>query len=169
MTWCSFWCCVWFGTAVGGSAFGLAAAALVTLLSAPSQIYWTVLVGPIVGGLYAGLVGLFVIPSFALLVYTCFLCRRPLVLAGVAGALTGLVSLLPLCFLTAPAGAFGAYYFAKWYLSTPDSWLIREAEERRLENRNQPFNFTIASLFARTAAAAVLIAFWTFLIRAWYG
>jgi hypothetical protein len=166
-TWCSLWCCVWFGTTIGGSVFGFLATLLVILFQEPAQFYVSIF-GLFAGASWAGVVGLFVIPSFALLMYICFCSRRPLVLASIAGALTGTVSMPPLFIFTAPIGAYGAYYFARWYLSTQESWLLRVKEQRRLDEQGQPFNFTIASLFGRTTAAAVLIAFWTFVIRALY-
>ena len=119
--WCKLWGCVWLGTSLGGGLFGLGLGLVffVLLFGSPSGVPVGIIFGFIMGALWAGTVGVFVIPSFALLMY----------------------------------------------LSSPGSWLLREAEERRLDNLNHPFSFSIASLFLRTTAAAFLIAFWTVVIR----
>lgn len=167
--WCKFWVCVWFGTTVSGSLFGLGLTLVVTVVQDPASSWGAAFFGLLVGALWAGIVGVVIIPSFALLMYDCFCIRKPPVLACVAGALTGTVSMPPLFFITGPIGAVGAYFCAQWFLSIPDSWLLREAEQRRIDNKNQPFNFSIASLLARTTAVALLVSIWTFLARNLFG
>lgn len=104
-----------------------------------------VLVNAFAVGLLAGGVGLVVVPTFAAICWMFWQLRRPLILAGIAGALVALGAMVAalltelwfMFLISAPVGALGAFVAAQRFLRTDPGKLIATNEELRLRGGKQ--------------------------------
>ena len=158
--WLTYWVIAWVGTTLAGGVFG-AFFGLFGLLNGSLEALTG---GFLLGLLWAGFAGLIAMPHIALLKWMFWCECSPRMLAGVAGAVTGLLTFLP--FVTAPMGAAGAVLLVTRFLGSESAAPILAAEKIRLE-RTTPRrrSFSLADLFWRMTAVAVLISFWTMMAR----
>ena len=166
-TWFLFWIWTWIGTSLGGAAFGAGLSLFAALYSGDATGFFLgPLLGLIVGLMWAGAVGALVIPTFGALAWMFWCQRNPIVLAAIAGAIIGAVSLPFLFILTAPFGATGAGLIVNRFLKSQMAKPIVDAETERLSSTQRPrFQYSIADLFLRMTVVGVLIVVWSFLIR----
>jgi hypothetical protein len=174
--WASFWLKVWLGTALSGGAFG--ALAVIVNIAFHLLFDWTVFPQAIfaiglavaVGTLWAGIVGVLVVPTVALLAWSFFCLDYPKTIGAIAGALTGAASVSfypPVLIFTAVAGAIGGAIAAGKFWNSPDSLILRRAQEA-CRVTGIRFHFTIRDLLLRTTAAALLLTVWMFIFRLFY-
>ncbi len=106
--WWSFWCWVWMGASFGGAVLGCMFGVFISVVSIFEEPYagliFLPIVGIVVGGLWAAVAAAIVVPTVGILSWTCWLQKRPKLLAGFAGALSGAVAMPYLVALTAPFG-----------------------------------------------------------------
>jgi hypothetical protein len=163
--WRMIWLWTWFGTALAGGLFGVISAIYITIYHDTIGFgVLGVMLGGLVGTISAGFIGVLVIPSLAVIMWSVFLQRYPILLAAVAGALTGglCVRFSWIWWLTGPIGALGAGLCVLKYLYSPGGKLFKIWQDR---NRQLPLQFSIVDMFKRTTAIAVLICVWMFLIK----
>lgn len=157
--WWRFWAIVWLGTTLSGSVFGGGLGFIAFAASGSAEGLLLPFLGIFAGAMWAGLVGLPVISTFAFFVWCFWLQRNPGILAALAGALTGFVSLPFACFLTSSLGAVGAYVAVKWLFR-----VLRDEDEYRQSQRPV---FSIQDLFWRMTGFAVILTMWLAVIR-WF-
>jgi hypothetical protein len=157
------WFLAWLGTALAGSAFGLG----VGVFAAGGE---GLFIGPIAGGLIAGVFGAPIVATGGILTWLLWLGRYRRGAPAAAGACTGIVSTSMLFWsegselvllLVVVAGVLGA---AGGYLPAAQYWNKRVQIEQRIEaSDDHTWQFSLRDLFARFTAASFLLAAWMFL------
>lgn len=155
--WC-FWTIVWLGTSLAGGVFGCGVGFLSIMTSGSVEALGVPLFGMLIGVIWAGIVGLLVISTFAFIVWCFWLQEHPGILAACAGALTGFVCAPFIFFFTSPLGAAGAYLAVKQFCRVKRNNMSCQSERRV---------FSIQDLFWRMTGFAVILTMWLTVIR-WF-
>ena len=155
--WWVFWFATWTGTTAMGALFG----GVLGLFGAVQDPTFLVL-GLLYGGLWAGVVGLFVFVHVAAICWMFWWLGRPLVPAVIAGMLTGAIcGMVFFSIVTAPLGAVGAYVAGHSFLKSTQGkkflTFITTAQNQSLG----PLSFSMMDLLLRVTVLAVFIAGWT--------
>jgi len=153
----TFWLSAWFGTALAGGVFGAVEAGVL---------------GCVAGVLYAGVAAAPVQATFAAATWILSLSPIRVLVAGVAGATTGVVATA----VTFDSTLFGFQYEKSLVLAgaiggvggaLPSGLYQRWSRQFGSASRKQDgaaTQFSLRELFWRIAVAAVLLAFWTWMI-----
>ena len=145
------WVAGWFGTTLAGAFLGCVSGVFVGDVNIATA-------GLFFGGAFASVVGLLLFPTAATVAWIGCLAQGYRFWIPAAGAATGIVcvSFDPFGSLVAGAlGALGAGMTTIWYVNNKAAFLPHSPAT---------FQFTIGGLMARTAAVAVLLVVWKFLV-----
>ena len=154
--WIGFWIATLAGTSLAGSLFGLG----LGLFSGD------LLMGAIFGLAWAGGVGAFVFLHVGVVCWIFWLLGRPLLVATIAGSLTGLIcGLVIFSILTGPMGGFGAYWFGKKFIESDAGKVFMKTIKQAGEESDGRLRFTTTDLLWRMTIISVMIAGWMALIN----
>ena len=157
LNWAMFWFVTWLGTTASGALFG-GFLGLFGILQHPA----IPLLGLFYGAIWAGVTGLFVFVHLTVICWMFWWLGRPLVIAAVAGMLTGAIcGLIIFSLVTAPLGAVGAYLAGKRFLKSATGANFLATIERFQDRSLGPLRFTMKDMFLRVTVLAVFLAGWT--------
>ncbi len=154
----NFWVMVWLGTSAAGGLFGL------LLGCFPGLLF---------GIIFAAMLGVPVVATVAIVSWALWLSRYRLLIAGLAGAATGVVATLMLdpgsilggtsMILLGSAGLLGGLGAAAgggWYYFRTDSGKMVQAVDRAAV-----FRFSLRDLFIHITVVAALLGVWVLVVK----
>ncbi|MDB2687110.1 hypothetical protein N9Y42_07840 [Mariniblastus sp.] len=157
LNWALFWLVAWSGTTAAGTLFG-GMLGLYGAMQDPTAL----LSGLLFGAVWSGLTGLFVFVHLAAICWMFWWLGRPLVIASIAGLLTGAIcGVVIFSLITAPLGALGAYLASKLFLKSTTGAKFLATIEAVQDQSLGPLRFTMMDMLLRVTVLAVFLAGWT--------